>query len=278
MKVKKLISFIIMAVIFMLTISLSGCGFYSENQLKQTLENALEAKYDEEFVCLDVWANGGSSYFGVCYPKDNRELLFETLFSSNGTISYDKYSSMIVSKELANKLYDQLSGIFQEYYIYCYNFGIADDSATAAKITEGTFSLEEFLKYMKTQSDSSLPISFRVCINTDSGIQATYEEEYERLNQAMDYIKQLGNIYNVNFELTYFLYFLPSEVYQKSVDFFCENAYPHTNFEYIALGENRSLNRCIRMDYDENINPFSRENESTPITQEDYSKMRIVLE
>ena len=138
MKVKKLISFIIMAVIFMSTISLSGCGFYSENQLKQTLENALEAKYDEEFVCLDVWANGGSSYFGVCYPKDNRELLFETLFSSNGTISYDKYSSMIVSKELANKLYDQLSGIFQEYYIYCYNFGIADDSATAAKITEGT--------------------------------------------------------------------------------------------------------------------------------------------
>ena len=131
---------------------------------------------------------------------------------------------------------------------------------------------------MKTQSDSSLPISFRVCINTDSGIQATYEEEYERLNQAMDYIKQLGNIYNVNFELTYFLYFLPSEVYQKSVDFFCENAYPHTNFEYIALGENRSLNRCIRMDYDENINPFSRENESTPITQEDYSKMRSVLE
>ena len=32
------------------------------------------------------------------------------------------------------------------------------------------------------------------------------------------------------------------------------------------------------MDYDENINPFSRENESTPITQEDYSKMRSVLE
>lgn len=64
MKVKKLISFIIMAVVFMSTINLSGCGFYSENQLKQTLENALEAKYDEEFVCLDVWGNGGSSYWG----------------------------------------------------------------------------------------------------------------------------------------------------------------------------------------------------------------------
>ena len=47
----------------MSTINLSGCGFHSENQLKQTLENALEDKYDEEFVCLDVWTS--SSIFSA---------------------------------------------------------------------------------------------------------------------------------------------------------------------------------------------------------------------
>ena len=87
MKVKKLISFIIMAVVFMSTISLSGCGFHSENQLKQTLENALEAKYDEEFVCLDVWGNGGSSYWGVCAPEKNHDIRFEALFGADGHIA-----------------------------------------------------------------------------------------------------------------------------------------------------------------------------------------------
>ena len=277
MKIAKRLLLILMSAIMM--IEGGGCSmFVSESQLKKTLENSLKEKYGEEFVCLDVWSNGGSSYWGVCCPKDNRELLFETLFSNDGHISYDKYSSTIVSKELANKLYDQLNGIFQEYYVYCYNFGIADDLDTAKKIKDDVFFLEDFLKCMKEQSDSSLPISFRVCINTDSGIQATYEEEYERLNQAMNYIDQIGNIYDVNFKLMYFLYFLPSDIYQESVNFFYENAYPRTNFEYITLGENRSLNRCIRMDYDENIKPFSCENESTPITQEDYAEMRSVLE
>ena len=91
MKVKKLISFIIMAVVFMSTISLSGCGFHSENQLKQTLENALEAKYDEEFVCLDVWGNGGSSYWGVCAPEKNHDIRFEALFGADGHIAEEGY-------------------------------------------------------------------------------------------------------------------------------------------------------------------------------------------
>ena len=143
MKIAKKLLLILMSAVMM--IGGGGCSMLvSESQLKKTLENSLKEKYGEEFVCLDVWSNGGSSYWGVCCPKDNRELLFETLFSNDGHISYDKYSSTIVSKELANKLYDQLNGIFQEYYVYCYNFGIADDLDTAKKIKDDVFFLEDF--------------------------------------------------------------------------------------------------------------------------------------
>ena len=100
MKVKKLISFIIMAVVFMSTISLSGCGFHSENQLKQTLENALEDKYDEEFVCLDVWGNGGSSYWGVCAPEKNHDIRFEALFGADGHIAEEGYYAACVAEKI----------------------------------------------------------------------------------------------------------------------------------------------------------------------------------
>lgn len=58
-----------MGVMVISTVSFAGCDFNSEEKLKETVTSALEDKYGEEFVCFDVWGNGGYSYFGVCAPK-----------------------------------------------------------------------------------------------------------------------------------------------------------------------------------------------------------------
>ncbi len=88
-----------------------------------------------------------------------------------------------------------------------------------------------------------------------------------------------GEIYGVKLDLTIWLYFLPSDVYEEGVAYFNDHARASSAFEYIILGEHRNLKREIRMDYDENIKPFSRkEYEPMPITQKDYVEMIKSLE
>ena len=279
-RLRKMATIIIMGVLLITTLGLTGCGIQTKRNLKKVLETALQERYNEEFVCLNVWANGGPSYFGVCYPKNNRDLLFETLFIDDGEIARDEYASSLASKELEELLYNQLSDLFQECYIKCYNYGVAEDTVTVEKIQSGEFDLYYFIKtIMESQSDCNFNVSFRICINKDAGINATYEEEYKRLNQAMNYIAQIGNEYKVQYKLICFLYFLPSDVYKDGIEYFNDHARASSAFEYIILGEHRNLKREIRMDYDENIKPFSRrEYEPMLITQKDYAEMRKSLE
>ncbi|MCI8777478.1 MAG: hypothetical protein HFK00_08855 [Oscillospiraceae bacterium] len=279
MRLRKMAAIIIMGVLLITTLGLTGCGFQTKRNLKKVLEKALQGRYNEEFVCLNVWANGGPSYFGVCYPKNNRDLLFEILFIDDGEISYDEYASMLASKELSKELYNQLSEVFQECYIYCYNYKVINDTVTAEKINSGEFNLDYFFETMHEQSDDDLSLYYRICINKESGISATYEEEYKSLNKATQEIMKIGENHGVKLNLTFWLYFLPSDVYKDGIEYFNNHARARSEFEYIILGEYRNLKREIRMDYDENIKPFSRkEFEPMPITQKDYVEMRKSLE
>lgn len=278
-RLRKMAAIIIMGVLLITTLGLTGCGFQTKRNLKKVLEKALQERYNEEFVCLNVWANGGPSYFGVCYPKSNRDLLFETLFIDDGEIAYDKYPSTIASKEMSEMLFNQLSEVYQECYINCYNFGVANDIKDVEKVNSGEFNLDYFFETMHEQSDSDLPISFKICINKKAGINATYEEEYERLNKSVQEIMKRGEIYGVKLDLTIWLYFLPSDVYKDGIEYFENHSRASSAFEYIILGEHRNLKRQIRMDYVANNQPFCREKrEPNIITQADYAEMRKSLE
>jgi hypothetical protein len=78
---------------------------------------------------------------------------------------------------------------------------------------------------------------------------------------------------DISFEPTCFIYFLPTDVYQEAVSYFDTHFVVRASFDDIVYGEERNKNRCIRMDYDETMQPydiFTRE----PISQKDYVETR----
>lgn len=60
-RLRKMAAVIIMGVLLITTLGLTGCGIQTKRNLKKVLEKALQERYNEEFVCLNVWANGGPS-------------------------------------------------------------------------------------------------------------------------------------------------------------------------------------------------------------------------
>ena len=143
-----------MGVMVISTGNLTGCG-KSEKQLKEILATALEEKYEEEFVCLDVWGNGGDSYYGVCYPKGNNKLLFETIFYSNGSLLRDGYAARMVSEEFSEKLDNLMDKDFKKYFIYCYNNGNMYDDMTSQKIKNDEFTLDYYFEEHNKKYDDN---------------------------------------------------------------------------------------------------------------------------
>ena len=218
MKVKKLISFIIMAVIFMSTISLSGCGFHSENQLKQTLENALEAKYDEEFVCLDVWGNGGSSYWGVCAPEKNHDIRFEALFGADGHIAEEGYYAACVAEKIEEDVQKELENVFNDFYLHsCMTvplYSRENDDVYAENVRNELFDIDKYVNLANEKWKDPPCISFALCINSSSENKLSFDEEYENLYKIFTQIEKSG------IGTIPYIRFLTKNVYSQCTDYF----------------------------------------------------------
>ena len=267
MKVKKLISFIIMAVIFMSTINLSGCGFYSENQLKQTLENALEDKYDEEFVCLDVWGNGGSSYWGVCAPEKNHNIKFKSLFLTGGKITYEEYYAACVAEQIEEDVQKRLENVFNDFYLHSYMTvplkSREVDDIYAENVRNKLFDIDEYVNLANEKWQLRTSISIIILVNNVEPGKISFEEEYNTLSKIFEQI----NEYGIN--TIVYLKFIPKEEYSECIRYLETCASTNSTFDDMVRDYNIKVSP-----YDTNIDFEFEGNTPITITQEEYIKQR----
>lgn len=267
MKVKKLISFIIMAVVFMSTINLSGCGFHSENQLKQTLENALEAKYDEEFVCLDVWGNGGSSYWGVCAPEKNHNIKFKSLFLTGGKITYEEYYAACVAEQIEEDVQKRLENVFNDFYLHSYMTvplkSREVDDIYAENVRNKLFDIDEYVNLANEKWQLRTSISIIILVNNVEPGKISFEEEYNTLSKIFEQI----NEYGIN--TIVYLKFIPKEEYSECIRYLETCASTNSTFDDMVRDYNIKVSP-----YDTNIDFEFEGNTPITITQEEYIKQR----
>lgn len=267
MKVKKLISFIIMAVVFMSTINLSGCGFHSENQLKQTLENALEAKYDEKFVCLDVWGNGGSSYWGVCAPEKNHDIRFEALFGADGHIAEEGYYVACVAEKIEEDVQKELENVFNDFYLHSYMnvplYSFNETDIYAENVKNESFDIDEYVSYVKEKREWRTSITLIILVNSEKPNKLSFEREYQIMSDFCRNIKD----HDINPRV--YLKFMPKDKYLECIEYLENCANTNSTFDdmvrdYPVKVSEFSLG--IRFEFEGDTN--------TTITHEEYINQR----
>lgn len=267
MKVKKLISFIIMAVVFMSTINLSGCGFHSENQLKQTLENALEAKYDEEFVCLDVWGNGGSSYWGVCAPEKNHDIRFEALFGADGHIAEEGYYAACVAEKIEEDVQKELENVFNDFYLHSYMtvplYSCENNDIYAENVKNESFDIDEYVSYVKEKREWRTSITLIILVNSEKPNKLSFEEEYDNLSDIMLHIEKLG------IGTIVYLKIIPEKEYLDCIEYLETCANTNSTFKDMVRDFPVKVS-----DVDLNISFEGEDATYVLITQEEYIKQR----
>ena len=258
MKIAKRLLLILMSAVMM--IGGGGCSMLvSESQLKKTLENSLKEKYGEEFVCVDVWAGGGESYKGVCYPENNNKLMFESTFYSNGNLSYDYYPTSIVSNELSKEFDNVLQDSFGNHYTYCYDNGGIDDEDTAQKIKNNEFSLSYYFDKYSDAYSNKMELNYTICVDT-SDIRIAYDEEWDILLKAINSIKEIGKANKMDTTFRMNMYFVPNGMFDKCMEYFKEHAEIRSDFREMIEGyPKQKYNRLIKFDIGLDIFPMSKE-------------------
>lgn len=254
---KRILTFLLIGgMVVTSVISFSGCNGNSDKELKSVVEEALETKYAEEFECINFWSVGKDYYCGVCYPKDEPDLLFETLFYSDGDINADDYASSIISKMFIKEFDSQIKDIFNEHYTYCYNYGDLHDSKTAQIISNGNFTLDYYFPEMSKKYDNNeLKLFFRICIPNSDNTDISYEEEYDIILNAFNTIHEIGEKYDVNLLFRLNMYFLSNQNYDDCKEYFENNATIKSDFDKIT-NEDNSL---IKFDYENSVCTISKE-------------------
>ena len=208
-----------------------GCNiFVSEIGLKHTLENALEEKYDEEFECLDVWANGGVSYWGICSPKKNKDIRFKVLFWDDGNILEEGYYDSCVSEKIEKTLKNELNNIFDNFYLHSYFPVPLNSSKTYSylveRVKEHLFDIEEYVNIADAKwPNSGASISLIICVNSSSPNKLSFEKEYDMLSSI---IQKLNN---VGIRTYTYLKILPEERYLECIEYLEKKASINSQFD-----------------------------------------------
>ncbi len=215
---KRLPVFITTGVAVLAVLLFSGCGLNSESNLKETIEQALEDKYGEEFICHDIRANGGSSYFGVCSPNNHQEIKFTTLFLAGGTITYDGYYSSCVMEKIEEMVAVQLEDVFVDYYIHSYMplplVSRDVNDICAENVRNKSFDIDTYINLAKGEDNDEVPvICFVLCVNTSESGRLSAEEEYDALYDIFAEVDSLGVTSSV------VLKFVPEEIYADCMEY-----------------------------------------------------------
>ncbi len=208
----------VMVMTMIIPFSFVGCNISTENELRKVVVASLEEKYGEEFICRDVKANGGASYFAVCSPTNNQGIKFTTLFLTGGTITYDGYYSSCVAEKIEETVNVQLRGIFSEYYLHSYMTSPLrsreSDDIYVENVKRGALDPETYIDLSKNVHDDETPtIVFYLCVNTSGQGKLSFEEEYDALSDIFSEVDTLGM--NSSMDLK----FVPEEKYADCVEY-----------------------------------------------------------
>ena len=249
-------------------ISFSGCNKNNDEELESIIEEALETKYAEEFECINFWGIGKNYYNGVCYPKDEPDLLFETLFYSDGRIAADYYSTALVAKKLSNEFDNSLGEYLGEHFTYCYNNGGLHDERTAAYIINGDFTLEYYFERINevySGNNHKFELYYDICVET-SELNPNYEEEWNAIIKAIEHVREIGAQNGTELSFRINLYFVPADMYEECMKYFKNNAQIRSDFENMIEGyPEKKYNRVIKFDI---------KNSVPTITKNEYVELR----
>lgn len=266
MKIAKRLLLILMSAVMM--IGESGCSmFVSESQLKQTLENALQEKYDEEFVCLDVWLNGGSSYWGVCAPEKNHDIRFEALFYDDGGILEEGYYAACVAEKIEENVQEELEYVFNDFYLHsCMTvplYSCENDDIYAENIRNESFDIDEYVSYVKEKREDRTSITLIMLVNSEKSNKLSFEEEYEKLSDIMLNIEKIGIG-----TITY-LKFIPEKEYLDCIEYLETRDSVNSTFKDMVRDYPVKIS-----DVDLNISFEGEDATYVLVTKEEYIKQR----
>ncbi len=269
---KKFLSILLAgAMLGVLSMVLTGCNVVTERKMKTMTEKALEEKYNEKFECIQVYGqNPSGASNAICYPVNDRALMFDATIYPDGTLGYDCYPNSIAAKYFSNEFDDALRDIWGRHFTYCYKrSGIIDDEETARKIMNGEFTLEYYFNHFKETytDDNTMLAYYTICVDS-SKINVSYDEEWDAISDALSGVYEIGLSYGTQLYFTVNIYFVPSDVYEECMNYFKDNAEVRSNLEEMIEGyPEREHHRQIVFDINSSENKFSP-------TKEEYIELR----
>ncbi len=204
----KKIAVLVFTCLFAMT-SMTGCISYwnghSYNESKQLVEDALEKKYGEEFVVVDIGTRSGGSYYSpgyltaTCHPKDDDTLYFEAEYFEHGSGRElnDLYIQEKIAREIKTIINSVLSKYYNKYAVEVAISGFANNYDS--KLTDAeSVTIESFSKVMTKVGKSMYCDSWIVL--EKSNIEIYNEQELENILQEIT--EQLYYM-NIFFEFCY---------------------------------------------------------------------------
>ena len=227
----------------------------------------MEAKYDEEFVCLDVWGNGGSSYWGVCAPEKNHNIKFKSLFLTGGKITYEEYYAACVAEQIEEDVQKRLENVFNDFYLHSYMTvplkSREVDDIYAENVRNKLFDIDEYVNLANEKWQLRTSISIIILVNNVEPGKISFEEEYNTLSKIFEQI----NEYGIN--TIVYLKFIPKEEYSECIRYLETCASTNSTFDDMVRDYNIKVSP-----YDTNIDFEFEGNTPITITQEEYIKQR----
>ncbi|MCM1227441.1 MAG: hypothetical protein NC320_08460 [Clostridium sp.] len=267
MKTAKRLLLILISAVMM--IGGCGCGmFVSESQLRQTLENALQEKYNEEFSCLDVWSNGGSSYWGVCAPEKNHDIRFEVLFYDDGGILEEGYYAACVAEKIEENVQEELEYVFNDFYLHSYMpvplYSRENDDIYAGNVRNESLDIAEYVEMANEKWKNETPtISLMICVNSSKTNKRSFEEEYDMLSNIILNINKLG------MRTFIYLKFIPEKEYFNCIEYLEIRANTDSTFDNMVKDYSVKISN-VKL----NVHFECEETEYELLTKEEYIKQR----
>lgn len=268
---KKIFSILLSgAFLLTLAICLTGCkGIVTEGQMKSMVEKTLEEKYKEEFKCISILPNKNfsGSYTGVCYPMNDKELMFEAGIYTDGSPDGDYYPTSIAARELSKMFDEALCNGLGKHFTYAYTSLGVHDNETAQKIINDKFTLDYFLKHNNEvyNRNNLMQVNFNIIVDA-SNASNSYEEEWDAILNALDSVHEIGLASGIDLYFRLWIYFVPTNVYTQCLGYFERNAEVRSGLDEIAEGFPSKYNRIIHFDVGSET--------WTPLTKEEYIELR----
>ncbi len=189
----------------MVMLFLTGCFVFEPFTRSATAKRELKEKYGESFVVHSVRDKYGG-FVATCSPSRDESICFEAVLSEDGEYMRDEYVQGIISKQLQ----DELTPTIQEISVDCWVEPIVFYNEVSVNNIED-ITIEKYIAQVEEQL-----ILIKIFINKDGMNNLSYEEEYHLLRNQF--------IENFDIEPGVMIYFVNSDIVNKSKTFFEENS------------------------------------------------------